>query len=510
MTHPYQCITICKPDADNQSNWILFGACGPHIVTQSSSGAVSVWPPKKEKVSVNDQETELQEPPSKKVKLLETAEELPNVTKLAVSRDNQHLVAATAEDKSIRVFHINRTGHLELLNQRPMPKRPCAVIFSPDNSTILCADKFGDVYALPLLVSPDESEAVPPLGQKKDETSQKPFKPAATSLTVHSGRNRKVLEDQMKQSKQQPKTKEPMRFKHEILLGHVSMLTDILFATINAQDPTAKARNYLLTADRDEHIRISRGPPQSHIIEGFCQGHKEFVSKLCLTKPRILISGGGDDYLFVWDWLNCSLLEKISIKEPVLDFFKEHPQHDKRPEDHQQEFKVAVCGLWAIPTETSKKNEGLLVACEGIPALFYFQMGREPNASKLCHTIPLLGNPLDLALLRLPSNEYLIFLSIDHVHEPGSTTAVRLEADIPSRLQIFSVNTNGDVKSACQLDDGLQWFSRQAPTSGTGEAEVEDRGDIKVGAQRVVKDEKIIRDMLYGVENLRKRAEAEE
>lgn len=54
-------------------------------------------------------------------------------------------------------------------------------------------------------------------------------------------------------------------FEHKLLLGHVSMLTDIALVVLNG-------RNYIITADRDEHIRISRGIPQSHIIEGFCLG----------------------------------------------------------------------------------------------------------------------------------------------------------------------------------------------------------------------------------------------
>ena len=96
--------------------------------------------------------------------------------------------------------------------------------------------------------------------------------------------------------------KETPRFKHELLLGHVSMLTDIASATVGS-------RSYIVTADRDEHIRVSRGIPQAHIIEGFCQGHEEFVSRLCFTKSRHLVSGGGDAYLYVWDWLFYRLLE---------------------------------------------------------------------------------------------------------------------------------------------------------------------------------------------------------
>ena len=111
------------------------------------------------------------------------------------------------------------------------------------------------------------------------------------------------------------------------------MLTDIAYVTVDAESKGQKPREYILTADRDEHIRISRGPQQAHIIEGFCQGHDEFVSRLCLTKTGHLISGGGDAHLFLWDWLNCKLLEKISIKEPILEYFKTHQQHAASPSE---------------------------------------------------------------------------------------------------------------------------------------------------------------------------------
>ena len=326
-----------------------------------------------------------------------------------------------------------------------MPKRPCAITLTTDNSAILCADKFGDVYALPLLPSPEEVEAVLQPVTEEAETTPKMFVPAATSLTVHSGRNRKALEAQLKQATQQPKTKEPLKFKHELLLGHVSMLTDIAYATVDPREAGRQPRNYILTADRDEHIRISRGPPQSHIIEGFCQGHQEFVSKLCLIKPDLLVSGGGDSNLFVWDWLNCRLLKKINVKDRMLDFFKEHPQ-DTVTLEGQEESNIAISGLWAIPNEESKVGsllghercehssaaninpllqESILVACEGVPALFHFIIMIEQTIPDLCHVLPLAGNPLDFVILNLPSDGSIAVASVDNVHEPGSTSSLR-------------------------------------------------------------------------------------
>lgn len=215
-----------------------------------------------------------------------------------------------------------------------MAKRPSSITLTVDGTTILCADKFGDVYSLPLFPSPEDDEAVAP----EPQGDQKKFEPSASVLTVHSGRNRKALEEQLKQAQKGPKqVKDAPKFKHQLIIGHVSMLTDVVCATVGS-------RSYILTADRDEHIRVSRGLPQAHIIEGFCQGHEGFISRLCLTKSGCLISGGGDPYLYMWDWLSYRIMEKIPLKEPLLDHYKEKPC-----QTGAEEFKIAVSGIWAVP-----------------------------------------------------------------------------------------------------------------------------------------------------------------
>jgi len=225
-----------------------------------------------------------------------------------------------------------------------MSRRPCSVTLTSDDSTILCADKFGDVYALPLLPTSEEEQIATPVIEQPEHTLNE-FTPSATTLTVHSGRNRKTLEEQLKQKAKGPaKSKEPMRFKHELLLGHVSMLTDILYAEEDG-------RKYIITADRDEHIRISRGQPQAHIIEGFCFGHEAFVSRLCFTTSGQLVSGGGDDDLFVWDWQNYRLLEKLPIRDLALSYFNSRPESSSTI---NPSFRVAVSGIWSVPNIASE------------------------------------------------------------------------------------------------------------------------------------------------------------
>ena len=106
-----------------------------------------------------------------------------------------------------------------------------------------------------------------------------------------------------------------MNFEHEHLLGHVSLLTDVVMAKLHSSE---EVRCYVLTSDRDEHIRISRGPPQSYVIEGFLWGHDEFVNKLHVPiwDPRLLITGGGDSYALFWDWNEKKILKRLDFGLP--------------------------------------------------------------------------------------------------------------------------------------------------------------------------------------------------
>jgi tRNA (guanine-N(7)-)-methyltransferase subunit TRM82 len=229
-----------------------------------------------------------------------------------------------------------------------MPKRPSAIAVTADSSTIFCGDKFGDVFSLPLLQSPQEDAAFE--ARARDASTpvdSKAFQPAASELTVHSIRNRQALEMQRKMAVTQSKTKEPLKFAHELLLGHVSMLTDILPAS--TVDPVSgKRRDYIITADRDEHIRVSRGPPQAYIIERFLLKHRQYVSKLCLVTPEILLSAGGEESVFIWNWATGESLGEI-------EFWQGKDEEANPP---------AVSGLWALKLDgPDKVRNGLFEYC---------------------------------------------------------------------------------------------------------------------------------------------------
>lgn len=269
-----------------------------------------------------------------------------------------------------------------------MPKRPCAVIFTPDEKTILCADKFGDVYSLPLIVLSSQRNNVPINGNHDkpslDESKAFPKEPAANFRTVHTRRNQEALRNQQRVTNPVAKRR-TLNFRRKLLLGHVSLLTDLACVTLVEKTlPFKRQRNYILSSDRDEHIRVSRGIPQTHVIEGYCLGHTEFVAKLCIPgwNTKVLISGGGDDFLLIWDWLSGTARQKVDLKSPLDEFKKkfatggDNDNASEQPssinnilvcEDGGQD-RIAVSGIWAL-RRSARESEGIegdiVVICEG-------------------------------------------------------------------------------------------------------------------------------------------------
>lgn len=365
MQHPFQCITAVQTNDDDSC---LIAACGPNLISlslnsgeilshwtadrdnpqlptevngQAASEAIPVSsepPTKKQKTSNDATEAETQQqnqPANKKSKQQKKNASPPKsstIILLAISPDQSHLVAVT-DDKYIRVFS-PLPAVKQLGPPREMPKRPCAIQVSPNNESILVADKHGDVYSLPLI--PEETNERP----KPEVPEGKQFKPSATPLTVHSKRNLTALQAQQAQKQFTPRKDVLADFENTLLLGHVSMLTDMKFLSLPGEK-----RQWVATCDRDEHIRISRAPPQTHIIEGFCLGHQAFVSRICQV-GRKLVSGGGDGWLGVWDFQTMKLERKVLLTGLV------------------PEGKMAVSGIW-------KAGNGVVFTVERVEAIFY-------------------------------------------------------------------------------------------------------------------------------------------
>lgn len=167
----------------------------------------------------------------KAVKTLDATDLPKDRIRTAVYHPETKRLALVSDDKLLQIWD---THTYTLLNSRSIVKRATCLLFNPEGDIILVGDKFGDCYRF--LV--------------KDES------------------------------------------KPTLLLGHVSILTDMVWTNDH---------KFLITADRDEKIRINKYPATFE-IERFCLGHTEYVSKLlCLPFSTRFISGGGDPWLILWD-----------------------------------------------------------------------------------------------------------------------------------------------------------------------------------------------------------------
>ncbi|KAF9203817.1 tRNA (guanine-N(7)-)-methyltransferase non-catalytic subunit trm82, partial [Haplosporangium sp. Z 27] len=150
-----------------------------------------------------------------------TLENKARVQVLAFSPDGAFLATA-ADDKIMKIWD---TESWKCLGTRTLVRRSNALEFNKDGSHVITADKFGDVYNmvrdLPDVVAPTKSIEKTEDGDEDEDEGEQP------------------------------------------ILGHVSMATDLALT---------KDNKYIITSDRDEHIRVSQYP-KGHNIETYCLGH---------------------------------------------------------------------------------------------------------------------------------------------------------------------------------------------------------------------------------------------
>ncbi|KAI7905621.1 WD40-repeat-containing domain protein [Cokeromyces recurvatus] len=161
------------------------------------------------------------------------------------------------------------TNDWTLKNKRPAYKRINALKFNNNSTEVIAADKFGDVYCHPIKEVVEGEEKLAPI------------------------------------------------------VGHVSMVTDMLLT------PDEK---YVITSDRDEHIRVSRYP-NGYNIESFCLGHTDVVTCISILPwdEKKLVSSGGDCTIRLWDYVHGKQLAVLDLKNQIEAY--KPPASDANSED---------------------------------------------------------------------------------------------------------------------------------------------------------------------------------
>lgn len=204
--------------------------------------------------------------------------------RLASFSHSDQFLALTGDDKVLRVWKLGRSSTGKITGFefgketviKLLPKRAAILHWmSPSDSTpagseeLICIDRFGDVRSF--MVNDNDVRTLP-------------------SASVHAtGKQAQVNEQDQMDSPDDPSM--------QIILGHVSMITSLAFI------PSAK-RNappaYIITGDRDEHIRISRWGQNrlAYVIDRYLMGSEAFVGALAVVsdaegKLRLVSSEGG-------------------------------------------------------------------------------------------------------------------------------------------------------------------------------------------------------------------------
>ncbi|KAL3699281.1 hypothetical protein R1sor_017303 [Riccia sorocarpa] len=197
--------------------------------------------------------------------------------------DKGNFFSSAGDDKLVKLWNSESWSCIKTVR---IPKKVTSVTFSKDSKWVLFADKFGAVYTIPTVVK-----------EEKDEPIQ--------------------------------------------LLGHCcSIITDL---EVSSQG------KYIVTSDRDFKIRVSvfpadplKGAPE---IWSYCLGHTSFVTCTAFVGPRnpggqqLLVSGGGDSTVRLWDY----------VKGKMLHVFDTAQLEALRDEETPDDAARAVIGLSVSP-----------------------------------------------------------------------------------------------------------------------------------------------------------------
>jgi hypothetical protein len=186
-----------------------------------------------------------------------------------------------------------------------------------------------------------------------------------------------------------------------LVLGHLSMLLDILLTPSN---------RFIITADRDEKIRVSSFP-NGYNINNFCLGHTDFVTSISMVGDDELVSGSGDGTIRVWRFLDGVQLDsrdvhkdcevkldrKVEINNSVTNNLQEMDIGRKRNEPNDAPAVIKVKGL--------HRSTLFLVQVEGLNGLLLYSF------NNTLEKVQLIATPFPVIDFDIEQTNSLVILS---------------------------------------------------------------------------------------------------
>ncbi|XP_059198284.1 tRNA (guanine-N(7)-)-methyltransferase non-catalytic subunit wdr4 [Centropristis striata] len=160
----------------------------------------------------------------------------------------------------------------------------------------------------------------------------------------------------------------------ELKMGHLSMLLAVSMSPDN---------KYMITADRDEKIRVShlRSP---YNIQSFCLGHQQFVSALLVPSghPHWLLSGSGDGTMKLWEYESGRQLQSWDLTD----------LEETANSEADKQKKPTVCCITSSPDARH-----VAVQCERVSTVQFFSLDHEGEEKLVPHSrLSLPHCPLDM------------------------------------------------------------------------------------------------------------------
>lgn len=237
----------------------------------------------------------------------------------------------------------------------------------------------------------------------------------------------------------------------ELILGHVSMLLDVLIT------PDEK---FIITCDRDEKIRVSCFP-NAYNINSYCLGHDDFVTCINLIDQTHLLSGSGDGTFKIWDYKKGEELFSYSVKNDVSSL---RPFEDSLP----VVYKVSVLKL----------SDGSTIVCSLVfktNAIWLYNVNHSPTITlKFSKFIRTEHEPY--ALQSSPEKCQLWFLQLDQA-EPIKCFSLlqseflkdenfnKVEQVIKKHVDVLSLNKlyERQISSLCKkkFDNESDYYKRK-------------------------------------------------